>query len=473
MRLNTAIAIFSVLIFGVFVALSVLLLKTADELDLEAQELAKASHSSTVAIELKTRLLTYNRNEFLYSLHKDPFRLAHRSVQRQEISKLLVWADQLVDNTKEADLLADVKRQINEFIKLRDRLHQLKLSPVEAYNRISYKVDEAIESIDQFVEFNRVQMDNLGVDIHSRNDLADRMAVWLLGAGGFIIFGLIIGVLVFVARPLAELTRVITSYKNGEQPTKSRYKGFREFKKIELSFNSMTEHLEEKRLDQFRILASIAHDLRTPLNSISLASEMLGSQGVGGDLSQIISRQVRNLDRIVGDLLDTSRIEAGQLELKVASQDIDSILRDCVDLYKTGNEWHVFKVETGDLKIYCECDGGRITQVMNNLISNAIKYSPGGGTVTVKAWREKNQVAISVADQGIAIAPEDLENIFTPFHRTRTTKDTIPGIGLGLSASRRIVEAHGGQLIVESVIHQGSKFIVTLPSQSGLHHPQT
>src|SRR5690606_11932242 len=100
---------------------------------------------------------------------------------------------------------------------------------------------------------------------------------------------------------------------------------------------------------------------------------------------------------------------------------------------------------------------------VHNLISNAIKYSPNGGVISIGASIISDSITISVVDQGIGIDPEDIENIFKPFHRARATKGTIPGIGLGLSTSRRIVEAHGGYLTVKSKSGYGATFQISLP----------
>ena len=139
------------------------------------------------------------------------------------------------------------------------------------------------------------------------------------------------------------------------------------------------------------------------------------------------------------------------------------MIRDAVDLQRAGATIHTIQVHVPDFPLACRCDSARFSQVLNNLLSNAIKYSPNGGTVDVIARQDGDDIEVSVRDEGIGIEANDLESIFTPFKRTIATKSTIPGVGLGLSTSRRIVEAHGGALSVSSVPGRGSTFTIRLP----------
>jgi two-component system phosphate regulon sensor histidine kinase PhoR len=133
-------------------------------------------------------------------------------------------------------------------------------------------------------------------------------------------------------------------------------------------------------------------------------------------------------------------------------------------LHKTTSKIHKIILNLSEEKIPVRCDTGRILQVLNNLLSNTIKYSPTGGEVRIEAKRLDGNVQISVCDQGIGVAEIDLSGIFKPFQRSSATIGTIPGIGLGLSVSRHIVEAHGGTLTVNSQIGEGSTFTVKLPA---------
>jgi signal transduction histidine kinase len=113
------------------------------------------------------------------------------------------------------------------------------------------------------------------------------------------------------------------------------------------------------------------------------------------------------------------------------------------------------------------CDSARLSQVVNNLLSNAIKYSPQGGRVEASATARENGIAIEVADQGIGIPEDEHTAIFEPFRRGRALSGAIPGVGIGLSVARRIVEAHGGTISVRSTVGAGSRFVLWLPASTG------
>ena len=180
---------------------------------------------------------------------------------------------------------------------------------------------------------------------------------------------------------------------------------------------------------------------------------------VYGQLTQL----ARYLDRLLQDLLDTARIEAGQFELEYSVHDVTVLVKDAVELHKNWPIPHHFRLEIPDQPLLCMCDEARISQVLTNLLSNAMKYSPDRSTITVKAAADEELVIVEVTDQGIGIDSSELKSIFKPFRRTTATRGVYPGTGLGLSASRRIIESHGGRLEVESRLGAGSTFTVFLP----------
>ncbi|MEX1031772.1 MAG: ATP-binding protein [Cellvibrionaceae bacterium] len=470
MKLRTAVTIFVVLVLGLFAALSISLVRTSDLLERGARNVAIAGESIRIAEELKSRLLTHNRNAFLYSLSQDPGRLETRRAQRVEIANLLSVMTILVNDREEEVMVDELKGEINAYFARRDRLYTSALSPVEQFTNVSREVDEAIAAIDELTELNRLQMRNLVADVNQQNRVAGLIAVSLLSLGGTILLVLIVAIVTAIARPLARLTRSIELYGAGESTARAELAGLKEIREIASNFNAMADRLEARRQDQLYFIASIAHDLRNPLHSISLTSQLLAAKSSDEDreLANVVLRQVNNLDHLVLDLLDTSRIEAGQLDLQLAEHDVNDVVRDAVALHRGTAELHQFTVDTASDPVLCRCDRSRLSQVLNNLLSNAVKYSPNGGAIRVTAHAEEESVVMSVSDQGIGIALEDLDNIFKPFHRTKLTRGTIPGIGLGLSASRRIVEAHGGSLEVESVPDVGSTFRVVLPCHSAL-----
>ena len=248
-----------------------------------------------------------------------------------------------------------------------------------------------------------------------------------------------------------------------------RYREEKEYLKKDIrEHKAGTQKLIKQRESQYHFLAGIAHDLRNPLNAIALSSELLSknNEKAGPEfksMADIIKRQAKQLNRMVGDLLDRIRVESGNLELKLKNENICEIIMDSVELYRSTIEDHELVFSLPEKPVFCPVDALRLGQVTNNFLSNAIKYSPEGGTISVKVEVKKNQAIISVSDQGIGIKKEEREQIFEPFRRTKQTKDSIPGVGLGLSVSKRIVEAHGGRIEIESQLKKGSTFYIYLP----------
>jgi len=218
-------------------------------------------------------------------------------------------------------------------------------------------------------------------------------------------------------------------------------------------------------------LANMSHELRTPLNAIIGFSQVL-REGMVGDVN---AKQREYLDDIlssgnhllalINDVLDLSKVEAGQVELQVAPFSLQDALERGVSMVReqaTSEGVRVTLHENGGVDVVSG-DERRIRQVIFNLLSNAVKFTPEGGQVDVSAARVNGEMRVSVADSGPGIAPEDRDRIFEEFQQTEAGARQREGTGLGLALSRRFVEMHGGRIWCESEVGQGSTFEFTLP----------
>lgn len=179
---------------------------------------------------------------------------------------------------------------------------------------------------------------------------------------------------------------------------------------------------------------------------------------------RVLERQVDQLDRSIGDLLEIARIETGRLDLRLEEVDARSLAEEAVELFRPTAPQVAFELSTPRAPVPLRCDPIRVQQVLNNLISNAIKYSRDGGAVAVSVERDRSHVSFSVQDRGFGIAEAELPRLFEPFRRGESAaQSSVPGEGLGLFVSRRIVEAHAGSLEVRSVEGEGSTFRIELP----------
>jgi signal transduction histidine kinase len=228
-------------------------------------------------------------------------------------------------------------------------------------------------------------------------------------------------------------------------------------------FASQQEALKVK--DQF--LSIVSHELRTPLTTIKGYAQMLRRKLADDEESErfadAIDSQTSRLSRLVDDLLDVTRFSRSQFELKQQRTDLHPLLEDVVARFRLVTAKHTLVLQADSDSLEGEWDRDRLEQVLNNLLSNAVKYSPDGGTISVSAQRDDGMAIISVRDQGQGIPEEDQKQLFERFFRGSAEHQDIQGLGLGLYVTRRIVEAHGGQITLRSRVGEGSEFTVSLP----------
>ena len=223
----------------------------------------------------------------------------------------------------------------------------------------------------------------------------------------------------------------------------------------------------ERRKDDFISMAS--HELKTPVTSIKAFTQVLKRQFEKEQRQepvQYLARmdvQIDKLTKLISDLLDISKISAGQLEFTEERFDFDQFLREIVEDVQDTSTKHRISV-SGSAKREIVADKDRLGQVFINLLTNAIKYSPNADKVIVEVSAGQDEVTVSVRDFGLGISREHQAHIFERFYRVNDSKDrTFPGLGIGLYISSEIVRRHGGRLWVESVEGQGATFYVALP----------
>ena len=228
---------------------------------------------------------------------------------------------------------------------------------------------------------------------------------------------------------------------------------------------------ERATQERERLLAVVAHDLRNPLGVVTMYAEMLASmQPDDADAYTraalaTIHESTAGMQRLVEDLLDVSASRQGVLRIHRAEQHVGAAMAEAERLLRPlatarGVTLDVTPYD-GAADATGTLDAGRLSQVLSNLVGNAVKFTPPGGAVTVRYAVEDDALAVDVADTGPGIAPEDLAHIFTAFWQ-RDQRDGR-GVGLGLWIARAIVEAHGGRMHVESSASDGTTFSFTLP----------
>jgi signal transduction histidine kinase len=226
--------------------------------------------------------------------------------------------------------------------------------------------------------------------------------------------------------------------------------------------------LETASRHKSEFLANMSHELRTPLNAIIGFTEVLDEQ-MFGELNERQAEYVRDvleagrhLLSLINDVLDLSKVEAGQMQLDLSEVSLAEALRSGLTMQaeraKRGEVALALDLERGEVVV--EADERKLRQVVVNLLSNAVQFTPPGGRVEVSARLADGQVEVAVADTGPGIAPSERDLIFDEFQQARGTRD---GTGLGLPIARRFIELHGGRLWVETAPGSGSTFRFTLP----------
>ena len=231
---------------------------------------------------------------------------------------------------------------------------------------------------------------------------------------------------------------------------------------------------ERKQLEQMRedFIASVSHDLRTPLASITGFTEVLLSEAPGPltevqqEFLDIIAESGERLLKLVNQILDVSKLDSGRFELHPASVDLRPMVASLIDQLRplATKKQIALEVEIAPDLPTITADPDRLERVLTNLLSNAVKFTPEGGSVRVRLTRNGESVRCEVSDTGIGIPAEDLPHLFERFRRaSNAQKRRVKGTGLGLYISKAIVEAHGGEIGVESRLGEGTTFWFTLP----------
>ncbi|MBZ0304120.1 MAG: HAMP domain-containing histidine kinase [Anaerolineae bacterium] len=272
-----------------------------------------------------------------------------------------------------------------------------------------------------------------------------------------------------IARPLLHITDAARAVAGGDYDQQVPVTGPPEVRTVAEAFNQMTQEVKTAQKAQQDFMVNISHDLKTPLTSIQGYSQAI-IDGATSDPIQsatVIHEEAARLNRMVVEITDLARLQDGRFEMKVIDLDISQIVAAIgqrLSIVATRKEID-FQVEADPMPPI-KGDGDRLAQVLTNLVSNAIKYTPRAGKVRVKTQVHHGGVEVIVSDTGIGIPKEDLPRIFERFYQVDKARGPRRGTGLGLAITREIVQAHGGTISVTSAgPDQGSTFTVWLPSE--------
>ena len=227
-------------------------------------------------------------------------------------------------------------------------------------------------------------------------------------------------------------------------------------------------NLEKLDTTKTEFLSIVSHEFRTALTGIQGFSELIRDGGLESDEVRAYGGYIFNdadrVNRLIGDMLDLDRMESGRMTMRATDVDINDILMESIARATTSTVTVEFKSDLDPRLPIVAGDRDRLVQVVSNLVNNAVKYSPEGGTVTLTSRVEGKYALISITDTGIGIPGDEIAHVFERFRRVRSgAAQSIPGTGLGLTIVKQIVEMHGGKIWVESAVGHGSSFHFTIP----------
>jgi signal transduction histidine kinase len=289
---------------------------------------------------------------------------------------------------------------------------------------------------------------------------------------GELLFGIIVGLILALGleRSLRRVTEAIYGVVSGRHWTPLPEQGPHEIKLLLRAFNTLTEHLRLMEVALRRLLANLVHEVSRPVGALQAAIEALLN---GADQDEQFRRQLlegmeveaERLHPLLENLTQLHDQVLGTLELNCQPTPLsDWLQRSSLTWREAAQAKGLFWQATLPPALpTLEIDADRLAQVLGNLFSNAIKYTPAGGTISLTAGVAGDHIWIRVSDTGLGITPEEQERIFEPFYRTHPGRRFPQGLGLGLTIARDLIIAHGGQLILESVPGQGSQFTIGLP----------
>jgi two-component system sensor histidine kinase BaeS len=277
-----------------------------------------------------------------------------------------------------------------------------------------------------------------------------------------------------LTRPIRELTRATHAVSEGDLSQQVPVRSKDELGELAQAFNKMSSELSRSVNTRKQMTADIAHELRTPLSLILGHAEAVhdGVLPPSRENFEIIREEAERLEHLVNDLRILSLADAGELSINPQRVEPDRLLREVAAIYQYQTQR---KNITLDLDIAAslsevEVDPGRMTQVLTNILDNALRHTPEGGRIVLSARDLNDQVELAIQDSGPGLEAQDIDRIFDRFYRTDASRqrdgDFLGGSGLGLAIARSIIQAHGGQLSAESETGKGLRVIVRLPKKS-------
>ncbi len=414
---------------------------------------------------LKRSYVATPREEFRQGMHsqislaQSQLGLLSRSEFTDEVARPLALVDNLALATRHLERLVEAERY-GEATQYFDAV-----KPVLDEARIA--LDPLARALEERGRVTQAEARQVSAAATRTTTLVVVLALLLTGALGLWTTGAL-------SRPLRRLNAATAAVADGDflSPADLPYDRDDEIGDLSRAFGTMTERLAELDRLKAEFVSLATHELKTPINVIGGYAELL-EEGLYGELDQkqrdvlaLIQEQTRVLTRLVNQLLDLSRFEAGGVPVELAPVELSALLREVDMAFRAlaTQKQVTFTVEPDpDLPATAVLDPDRIRhEVLGNLLSNALKFTPTGGEVRVRAWPQDQALHLEVRDTGVGIPPDQIPHIFDKYYQVGSDARS-KGAGLGLAIVKHVIEAHGGRIRAESELGDGTCFHVVLP----------
>jgi two-component system, OmpR family, sensor histidine kinase MtrB len=351
----------------------------------------------------------------------------------------------------------------------------------DAFQDLSYKANQdsviseekqlsltssVLASLENYRRFNETRVSRTMEMVQGFHTIINRWLILLMLSVAIIITIGSVMLIRRIVRPAEELSKAALRYGQGDFSARAVIRYHDELGNLGQTFNNMAEDIARRETSRLGFIAALFHDIKNPLVNIGASVNLLRKkrfpQEQLDEWLKRIAQEVHRLEDISQDLTDTVQVESGQLVLQTEEMDMGELVNEICKEQAEVLTHHTVECE-GCSQCRIMGDKKRLERVIINLLSNSIKYSPEGTTITIRLERIDSQVRLSVIDRGVGIAPEEIPILFQPFGRLSRTKNMARGTGLGLSIVKKIIEAHGGTIQVKSAVDAGTTMEVTLP----------
>src|SRR3954449_10142471 len=347
---------------------------------------------------------------------------------------------------------------------------RVRVEPVE----ITERVDQLIDSAREVLAINNLIVDREVERLRASADEVQRGLMLLLLFSTAVALTIALALTRYISRPIAAIDNAIRQLGAADFSRPIAVRGPEDLRYLGRRLDWLRRRLEEFETQKNRFLRHVSHELKTPLTALREGAELLHDQ-VAGPLAPPQRRVVSimrdisiKLQRLIEELLDYQRALHAAASLEVRPLDLDELVREAVSSHELAAQAKGLRLSIDAQATTLEADPQKLRSIVDNLISNAVKFTPSGGTIAVRARAAGGEAVIEVLDTGPGVPPEERESIFNLFFRGRSKAaegGRVKGSGLGLAIARELVEAHGGQIAVVGD-GAGGHFRVTLPRRS-------